>query len=277
MLGILLVGIAQFFAEIGTSIGKYEVAHKKESLYAMGFLSSVWASLFFFSIALVRNNWVFALESLPYFIPYIILEIILIFVSLHAVIAADRSTFSFLRTLTVPLLLVTDLSLGYSITPIQIFGIGIMLTAFMFLFFNHGLSRRGKLLSVSSALIAVATLTLYKIMITNYNSVEAQAGITHCILLIVIIAAAKVHRNENVFRHFFSPLYLTQSIVAGFSTLFLSYAYALAPASIISAAKRGFEILAAMLAGQTFFREKHILVKVIAFILIVAGVGLTVV
>src|SRR5438128_6890539 len=134
MIGIILVGIAGFFAEIGTSIGKYEVAHKKESLYAMGFLSGVWSSSFLIIIGFVRHDFIFSTASLPTFLLRAVLEIILLFVSLNAVLTADRSTFSFLRTLTIPLLLIADLSLGYAIPPQQIFGISLMVLAFVFLF-----------------------------------------------------------------------------------------------------------------------------------------------
>src|SRR3989338_10538360 len=134
MFGIILIAAAGVFEETGTVIGKYEVAHKKESLYAMGFLSSVWASLFLIVIGLALDDLIFSLASLPTFLLRMVLEVILLFVSLNAVLAADRSTFSFLRTLTIPLLLVADLALGYAISTTQILGIGLMVVAFLFLF-----------------------------------------------------------------------------------------------------------------------------------------------
>src|SRR3989344_5692223 len=53
MFGIILIAAAGVFEETGTVIGKYQVAHKKESLYAMGFLSSIWAAAL---LLLLKNN-----------------------------------------------------------------------------------------------------------------------------------------------------------------------------------------------------------------------------
>ena len=42
------------------------------------------------------------------------------------------------------------------------------------------------------------------------------------------------------------------------------------------AAKRAFEVLAAILFGKTYFKEKHVLLKLIAFTLVASGVALLV-
>jgi hypothetical protein len=275
MLGILLIAIAEIFAEASTSIGKYEVAKKKESLYAMAFLNAFWATVFLLAIGLFRGHFYFDLESLPTFLLRAILEIALVFVSLNAILTADRSTFAFLRTLTIPLLLVADFMLGYALEITQVAGVSLMVVAFLFLFFNHGLSRKGKLLSLVSAMIAVATITLYKYNITHYNSVEAEQTYMHVILLVAIIAAAKIRAHENVFWYLTQPLFITQSVLSGFASVFMSFAYVFAPASIIMAAKRAFEVLASIGAGRAVFKEKHLSVKLTGFSLLLLGVGLT--
>jgi hypothetical protein len=199
------------------------------------------------------------------------------FVSLSAVIAADRSTFSFLRTLTIPLLLVSDLALGYDISTLQVAGIALIVIAFLFLFTNHGLSRRGKLLSLCSGLLAVVTITLYKYDIANYNSVTAEQSIVYVVMLAAMLFASKYYGHENVFASLLKPRLFVQSLIAGVATVPLSYAYLYAPASVITAAKRAFEILGSIVSGQAYFREKHLIVKVSALALIAAGVVLTVV
>lgn len=275
MFGVALVILSQLFGEISTSMGRYEVARKKESLYAMGFLSGIWATVFLIIIGVARDQFIFSFASLPTFALRTLLEIALMFVSLHAVVAADRSTFAFLRTLTIPLLLATDIALGYSLTTLQIAGVSLIAMACLFLFANNSLSRGGKLLCILSAILAVGTLTLYKYNITHFNSVEAEQSLLHLILLAVLVIAAHVHTGENLFRYLLSPLFLVQSIAAGISTVFLSFAYLFAPASIITAAKRGAEVLLAVLSGQVLFREKHVAFKLMAFVLLSAGIVCT--
>ena len=63
MFGIIITGIATFFEEMATAIGKYEISERKESVYTMGFLNMFWGTLIFFGIALVVisiwNVWTF--------------------------------------------------------------------------------------------------------------------------------------------------------------------------------------------------------------------------
>jgi hypothetical protein len=275
MIGITLILIGEIFAQIGTSIGKYEVSQKKESFYAMGFLHSVWASIFLLLMVVFwQGEFRFTYASLPTFALRALLEVILVFVAIHAVLKADRSTFSFLRVLTLPFLLMVDVALGYSISVFQMVGISSVVIALIFLFLNHGLSRQGKLLSLLSALLAVGTISLYKYNITNFNSVEGEQVVMHFIILFVIIITAWIKGHENVFKTLASPLFIFQSLAAGLASVFISFAYLFASASVITTTKRSFELISSMVFGRAYFSEKHFAIKFIAFVLIVAGVGL---
>lgn len=276
MYGIVLTAISQFFAEIATSMGKYETEHKRESLYAMGFLNGFWVTLFLVGLGFLNGGFVFAMESLPTVALRCALEVLLLFITLHAVIDADRSTFAFLRITTIPLLLGVDMLLGYAISLQQIFGIIAIVVAFILLLLNHGLSRKGKMLTLASAVIAVATISLYKYNITHFNSVEAEQIVMHVVLLVVLTFVAKYRTGENLFDYLKKPTFLSQSVISGFSGVFLSYAYVFAPASIITAAKRAFEIIGSMAAGRAVFHEKHLLVKIVALVLMSIGVGMVV-
>lgn len=277
MLGIVLIGISQLFAEFSTALGKYEYEKKRESLYAFGFLNAFWATVFLFLIAWYRDSFVFSLESLPTFALRAVLEVTLLFVSLNAILVADRSTFAFLRTLTIPLLLGVDIALGYVITLPQMLGIALMIAAFVVLSMNHGLSRRGKMLTVLSALLPVATLSLYKYNITYFNSVEAEQALQHVVLLLALLVIAKVRTGENLVVHLWNREYLAQALSAGAASVFMSYAYLFAPASIVTAGKRAFEVIGAILFGRAYFKEKHLVVKLVAFVLISTGVILLVI
>jgi drug/metabolite transporter (DMT)-like permease len=272
MLGIMLIALGEIFAETSATIGRYEVKHRKETLYAMGFLSGFWATIFLILYGLVWGEFRFSLESLPTFGLRLVLETMLIFFTLHATITADRSTFAFLRTFTIPLLLVADIALGYSLSLNEILGVSCIVIALIILLLNHGLSRRGKLLSLLSALTAVGTLTLYKYNITYFNSVEAEQTLTHVLLLLIIAVVAKWHTGENVAHHLFRPIFFIQSLLAGVASVLFSFAFLFAPTSVITAVKRSLEILGAIVSGRTYFHEKHVVVKSIAFLFIAAGI-----
>lgn len=275
MFGILLILIGSVFDEAGTVIGKFEVAHKKESLYAMGFLGTIWATMLF-----GLTGWwmglpfVFVPESLPTFLLRAVMEVVLMFVVLHAVLAADRSTFSFLRILTIPLLLATDLLLGYVISPLQMAGVVVIVCALVFLLLNHGLSRKGKFLTLLGAVLAVGTASLYKYDITHFNSITAEQMTLYSILLGSLLFAGRWYAKENLFRYLLKPVFLFQSLAAGFGALAVSFAFLFAPASIVMAAKRAFEVLTSIVSGNRYFHEKHPLVKLTGFCGICIGVAL---
>src|SRR3989338_4789063 len=112
MFGIVLASIATFFEEVSDVIGRREARNKKETIYTMGFLHLFWVTIFFAVLVLVNhNNFRFSMASLPFFLIRLVLEVIQFYITLTAVVVADRSTFGFIRVLTIPLLLLTDLAL----------------------------------------------------------------------------------------------------------------------------------------------------------------------
>ena len=113
MIGLILVSIGTFLDEISTLIGKTEVQNKRESVYSMAFLCLIWGTLWFLLIILYKGQFIFSAASLPTVIIRILTEIVLVYVTTLAIVKADRSTFGFVRTGTIPLLLFADLWLGY--------------------------------------------------------------------------------------------------------------------------------------------------------------------
>jgi hypothetical protein len=276
MISILFVAVSQFFAELSTSLGKYEFEHSKESLYAMGFLSTFWTTIFFVVIGYSQGGFVFSLASLPTFIPRVILEVVLTFITLHAVLDASRSTFTFLRTLTIPFLVVIDITLGYPIGVWRIVGVLSMIASFMFLYVNHGLSAKGKVLTLISALMSVATISLYQYDIKHFNSVAAEQAITNGIVVCVLAVGAWYRLRENVFATLKEPVFFAQSIASGLSGVFMSFAYLYGPASIITSLKRAFEVLGSVIAGRYVFHESDTRTKLIALALMAIGVWLAI-
>ena len=273
MIGILLVALGEIAAQIGFAIGKYEASHKHESYYALAFLTFFWSTPFFLLWGMYGpGEFIFSLESLPTFTARIILEIGVVYTGVHALVAADRSTFSFLRTLTIPLLLAVDLVLGYTLNLQQIAGIALIVFGALILASRHGLSRHGKALALLCALFAVGTISLFKYNITTYNSVEAEQFFTHLILLVAIWIAAYVHTGENVFRACKKRALLALSLVAGFASVLISFAMIFTTASIVTTIKRSVEILGSIVLGRAYFHEHHIVVKLIASLFILTGI-----
>lgn len=272
MFGILLISAGTLFSEVSTSIGKDQVGKHKESIYTMGFLSLFFGVIFFFISALVRGSFVFSLASLPTFSIRCVLEIIQAHFTMRALTTADRTTFGFLRIITIPLLLLVDLFIGYAITPTQIMGIILLVLTLVFLLMNHGISKKGSGLVIFTAINAVITLSLFKYNITNFNSVEAEEGIIFMLIMIYLFFSAKYIAKENPFSFLKKRLFFAESMTAGFASVLESFAFVFAPASIMLAAKRSASILWTIISGNVFFKEKHPIIKIIAFAFIIIGI-----
>lgn len=284
MFALLILTGATLANEIGTSLGKRLVGEQKESIYTMGFLSILWAASFMFLLAFVvpkdffvagfPGGFVFSLASLPTFLPRIALEITQLHVTLFAIVRADRSTFGFLRILTIPLLLGADIFLGYSISILQLVGIALIVLSLVFLFINHGLSKRGIFFVLFSAVNGAITLSLYKYNITHFNSVEAEQGLTMLALVVYTFFMARYVCGENPIRFLVRPVFLFQSFIKGVASVGISFSFLFVPASIATTGKRSLNILWSMLSGNIYFHEKRFFVKFVSFLMIVVGLVL---
>lgn len=273
MFGILLAFASSLFRETGTSIGKSQALEKKESVHTMAFLNLFWAAIFFFAYAFfIRGEFLFDLASLPTFILRAALEILQLHFTMRAIVIADRSTFGFLRIWTIPLLLVVDITLGYAISFEQILGISLIVISFIILFINHGIKKKGAGFVLFTAINAVATISLFKYHITYFNSAEAEQGIITLILIAYSFIMARYVAKENPLRFLTKRIFFFQSMAWGIGSVLMSFAYLFGPASIITAAKRALTILTSTLAGNFYFHEKKLIIKLISFTLIALGI-----
>ncbi|MBI2021226.1 hypothetical protein HYS99_01795 [Candidatus Giovannonibacteria bacterium] len=271
-LGFILAIFAVFFTETGASIGKFEVENKKESLYTMGVFHLMWGTLFFFAYGLFVNNaFIFSYASLPTFVLRAVLEVFQTHITILAIVRADRSTYSFLRSMTAPLLLGADFLLGYSISQGQIIGIAIIAISLIILFMNHGINKKGFGFVLFSTINAVITISLYKYNITHFNSVAAEQGIIMFILVLYFYFMARTVAKENPFRFLRERVFLGQSLAFGAGSVLGSFAYLFAPASIINTLERSLSVLASIISGKKYFHEKHFLIKLAVFALIATG------
>lgn len=275
MFGALLVIFAEFFHEVSTSIGKHEIAEKHESPFTFAALSLLASFLFFFILVVfVRQELLFSVASIPTFTLRLILEIFLIHFGLKGVELASRSTFGFLSTLTIPLLLIVDFFVGYSLSFQNIIGVVVILFALAFLTFNHGIGRKGIWYVILTSVLAVGTVSLFKYNITHFNSVEGEQMIFTGLLAIYFLVTAKFIAGENPIKFLKKKIILSQSISSGVGTVLESFAYLFATPSIVISIKRSARILWTVIFGNMYFREKHIAIKLVGFILFVIALFL---
>ncbi len=273
MIGIILMVFKSFTQEIVLSVGKKEIKAGHEDIYVLGFLTLFWATIGYWIVAAVwPHTWVFVAASIPTLLARMILDIFVYHYALKAVSLASRSTFAFLRTLTLPLLLIVDLILGYSISPEQIVGILLIFVSLAFLFLSHGISRKGAGPVLFTAIAAVATTTLYKFNIEHFNSVIAEQALVHSVLLAYFIIRL-AREKKNPLQYLKKPVTLGQSIIAAIGAPAEAFAFTFAPASVVMTAKRLSTIVWSMIFGQKFFHEAHIRHKMIGFL----GIGVAVV
>lgn len=274
MLGLILISIGAFFDEVSTVLGKTKVQNNEETTYSMAFLSLIWSTFFFLIIILFKGEFVFSAASIPTLFVRTVTEIILVHVGTLAIIRSDRSTFGFLRTGTIPLLLLIDYALGYALSPSQVFGVAILVSALLLAFMNHGIKKEGVTFVVLATILPVITITLYKYNITHFNSVEAEQLIVHVALLCAMFVMAMKIGHENPFALLAKRAFFVQSFAGGIGGVLMSFAYLFAPTSTITAAKRAISVLWAIVSGNLYFEEKHLVLKIALFVLVSTGIFL---
>jgi hypothetical protein len=285
MLGFLLVAAATCAEEIDNAIGKYRMERRVQSLYTTGFLTHLGGILALFAIALLvpasssllfSTGFSFSSASFPTLVPRVFLEVLLAHLSLRAAVASDRSTFGFLRTLSMPLLLLVDIVLGYQITLAQIVGIILIALCIGFLYFRETSDFRGSLLVLSTAMIAVMTTSLYKYDITHFNSVVAEQSIVIGAIIFYFLFAAIFLARENPLASFTRPIYFAQFLLGGVAHAAHSFSFVFLNASVAIAAKRSLAVLWTIFSGAMYFGEKHVVAKISAFIVLSIGIVLLV-
>jgi drug/metabolite transporter (DMT)-like permease len=272
MTGLLLVLFGALSAEMGSSIGKREIQQGRESIYMMGFLDALWGVLLYVGILAAGSDvWKFSIASFPTFGLRAVLEIILAHISVIAITKADRSAYGFIRIGTIPLLLAVDVTLGYTLTGAQFTGIGIIMCALALLLVRRGLGTKGIWYVLSTTLIAVVTLSLFKHNITHFNSVAAEQTIILTLLLAYFFLMACIHMREQPLRFMLQPTLLLQSLLVGIGTVTVSFGYLFLPASVTVTVVRAGSLLWAILSGSLYFKERNFILKIVGAILCIVG------
>ncbi|MBI4779368.1 hypothetical protein HY797_02865 [Candidatus Falkowbacteria bacterium] len=272
MLGVIIIFFSTFFDEIAISIAKVKLSQKQISIYSIGAINCLVVVLIFIFVNIIKHEFRFSAASLPFVLAEAIFNIILTTIVLRAMAQADRSTFSFIRVLTMPLLLLTDLALGYKINIFQLTGIGIIILSLFLVYIYHGIRKKGALLTLITAILAVVTLSLYKYNITHYNSVEVEQTIINSALIIYLWLMAYFKAKENPFAFLRQKIYFFQALINIIPSFANSYAYAFAPASVILSAYRSSAVFWSVVSGKVYFKEERLLIKLLCLVLLIGGI-----
>lgn len=271
MFSVLFAAVSSFIGEISSSVIKFEVDHKKETVYTAGFINVVFGLLVFSLLAIFRGKFVFSLASLPTFSLRAILEILQAQVTMFALVKTDRSTNSFVRNLTIPLLLIVDLIIGFPVVASQWAGILLIFLVLGVILAFHVINLKGVGYPLFTAVNAVATISLFKYNITYFNSVEADQILIYAVLIIYFFLAAKFFGKENPLRAFKNKLFLGQGAFSGIASLFGAFAISFGNPGIAMTAERSSAVLAGIISGRNYFQEKKFGAKIIACAVLAVG------
>lgn len=271
--GVILAVTCTFFVALESVVAKKENAKHHAEYYSIAFSARFGATVFFGILLLMGADFAISSDSLPTLILRILAEFLLAILVIKGILVANLTTGSITSLLSIPGLLIVDLLIGYEITPIQIGGIFALMLSVVVLTFNNKLSRNGLGYFVAASLVSVATTSLYKYNIENYNSVVGEQLVVTVALMLFFAAMMMVHtRNPiKVFRNNWSK---EIALFHGAVSVLHSFALSFLPPSILIAVKRGSGVGWSLLFGVKTFHEAHVAQKVMSALAAVLGIVL---
>jgi drug/metabolite transporter (DMT)-like permease len=276
MIGFILTALGTSAEEIGIAFGKKNVQSKKIGTYGVMALHTIVSMcIFLLTVLFWPGAFVFSALSLPFFLARAFFEVLQMYMSTQALVRSDRTTFSFVRTLTIPLLLAVDVFLGYSLSLFQIAGIVILTIAILAIFSGKRFSKAGIGYVLFSAINAVITISLFKYNIAHFNSIAAeQLGILSILALYAIIGRY-VSNEPNPFSLVLRerPIFW-QVLSESIGGVLQSFAFLFLPPSIMIAVKRSTSVFWSLVSGHFVFHEQHLLWKGATLTALVASLAL---
>lgn len=153
-------------------------------------------------------------------------------------------------------------------------GIGLIIASILVLMRFDRKSHKGAAWVLAVASLSALTTTIYKYDITNFNSVAAEQIISLTCITIYFLVMSKIKTSFKHWRYALSPSGIVQSSSMGICSLIASYAYSLAPASVVVSMLNGSTIVWGTVFGRAYFHERGMKVKVLASCLVITGLAL---
>jgi hypothetical protein len=274
VIALFIILFSTLSQEVADSVGKKAASKRQASAYGLAFSGFFWVAIFMASSLLLGGQFRVTAASLPTLVPRVILECAIAYLSAMSVIKAERSAMGFLRLLTIPLLLATDLIMGYKITVWEMAGIGLLLVSMGWIFSRNHRSRKGSGYVIVLALVGVATASLYKYDITHFNSIVGEQLVVAISVMLFFSVVAWFKGMPQPIRLVAKPLTGTQSLAGGLAFAVESFAYMYAAPSVIVSLKRGLALLWSIAFGHKWFKEKGLMLKLRVASIAVAGLVL---
>lgn len=268
MIGLILGFIGTFFEELNNSITKEKT--KKYHYITVWVVTSLFSLLLFLIVGLYKyfsGNFelTFAMVSIPLLVLRGFLEILQSYFTLIAIKHCDRSTFSIIRILTIPLLVFADILLWYNFSMYSLLWIWIIVLSFIWFNTNtKSINWNWWYYVLFTAVNAVFTISLFKYSITHYwNSIEIDQFLM--ILSTFTFFVIYNYRREKKLGFYLlkkEKMFRIQWMFIVIASLVLSYSYIYLNASEATTVKRAWEMFWAVIAGCLFFQENHFWKKI---------------
>lgn len=271
MVAVLLAFFGSVADEISSSIVKVLGAEKRATMYKAIFLNSCASVVLFLLIGWWRDMLIFQMASLPTFLLRAIFEIIQITLSMNALLAADRSTFAFMRNITIPLLLIVDMSIGYFPSISQWWGMAVILIVLGMTLELKVINMRGAGISALMATNAVITISLFKYNTAHFNSVEIEQALIYGVLAIYLWWSWTRERSGSFLETRTKKIITSQSVIHSAASVLGSFAVSLGTPAVITTATRASGMLAGIVSGHNYFKERKLWSKLLMSVLLVGG------
>jgi drug/metabolite transporter (DMT)-like permease len=185
---------------------------------------------------------------------------------------ADRSTFSVMSTMAIPLLLISDVILGYEVSWWQIVGVIVLTLTLGITIFRGDFSLKGIKYIISSNLISLGTIIAFKYSTTHYTSTEMMNLLNSGLMSILFFIIVSRAKGRKGIKEALQPKYFGFASLYGIGGVLCAAAYKYMIASMVIALKRFFSMMFGVITGKLYFHEENITRKLSIASLIGVGV-----
>ncbi len=180
----------------------------------------------------------------------------------RAIHYAEISVFYLLGCMNLPILLVSDLVLGYSITPLEIVGIGIIFISLWYGLYKRDLSFKGIRDIVLSNIILMGMMIAFKYVTHHYTTPETANFIIHAPLVLLFIPIVLKTAGIKWLKKTFKTKYRGLSWLYGMGNVCIAEAYKSITPAIVMLFKQAFMMIFSLITGRLIFHERKTVKKI---------------
>jgi len=171
---------------------------------------------------------------------------------------ADRSTASIFSVLVLPMLLISDIILGYGINIYQIVWVLFITLILLISSYSWTLNLKWFKYIITTTFIAFASTMVFKYLISHFTNVYTQLFIQAFFSLIIVTWIVYKKLWKTWITSVLKKEYFIIWIIRWANTMLTSLAYMFGPASIISSFKRIWAMFWWVIFGKLIFHETNL-------------------